>query len=49
MCHWIVLHFHDWIDYHGVAFSMALLEWDCTLKLFLDFCSKKIILGIPDD
>ena len=20
-------HFHDWIDYNGVAFSIELLEW----------------------
>ena len=27
MCHWMGSHFHDWIDYHGVAFSIELLEW----------------------
>ena len=21
MCHWMEWHFHDWIDYNGVAFS----------------------------
>ena len=21
MCHWMGLHFHDWIDYNGVTFS----------------------------
>ena len=31
------LHFHHWIDYHGVAFSMELLEWGGT---FSDFCGK---------
>ena len=20
-------HFHDWVDYNGVVFSMELLEW----------------------
>ena len=27
MGHWMGSHFHDWIDYNGVAFSMELLEW----------------------
>ena len=27
MCRWMGLHFHDWIDYNGVAFSIELLEW----------------------
>ena len=27
MCRWMGSHFHDWIDYNGVAFSTALLEW----------------------
>ena len=28
MCHWMGLHFQDWIDYiNGVAFSIELLEW----------------------
>ena len=22
MCRWMGSHFHDWIDYHGVAFSI---------------------------
>ena len=30
-------HFHDWIDYSGVAFSIALLEWGRT---FSDFWGK---------
>ena len=34
MCRWMGLHFHDWIDYNGVAFLIALLEWGHT---FLDF------------
>ena len=25
-------HFHDWIDYNGVAFSIELLEWDRILN-----------------
>ena len=27
MCHWMGSHFHDWIDYNGVAFSIELLGW----------------------
>ena len=27
MCRWMGSHFHDWIDYIGVAFSVELLEW----------------------
>ena len=30
MCRWMGSHFHDWIDYNGVAFSIWLLEWGCT-------------------
>ena len=26
MCRWLGLHFHDWIDYNGVAFLLELLE-----------------------
>ena len=22
MCRWVGLHFHDWIDYNGIAFSI---------------------------
>ena len=34
MCHWMGLHFHHWIDYHWVAFSMELLEWGRTFSDF---------------
>ena len=27
MCHWMGSHFHNWIDYNGVAFSIELLGW----------------------
>ena len=40
MCRWMGLHFHDWSDYHGVAFSIVLLEWGCT---FSDFCGKTVL------
>ena len=39
MCRWMGSHFHDWIDYNGVAFSMELLEWGRT---FSDFGGKKV-------
>ena len=31
-------HFHGWIDYNGVAFSIELLEWG---GKFSDFCVSK--------
>ena len=34
MCRWMGSHFHDWIDYNGVAFSTGLLEW---VAYFRDF------------
>ena len=37
MCRWMGSHFHDWIDYNGVAFSLELPDWGCT---FPDFWSK---------
>ena len=27
---WMGSHFHDWIDYNGVTFSIELLEWSRT-------------------
>ena len=36
MCRWMGLHFHDWVDYSGVAFSKELLEWDRTFSHFWD-------------
>ena len=33
-------HFDDWIDNHGVAFSIQLLEWGRT---FSDFKGKKVL------
>ena len=33
-------HFHDWIDYNGVAFSKELLEWGRT---FSDFWGKRVV------
>ena len=37
MCRLMGSNFHDWIDYNGVAFSIALLEWGRT---FSDFWGK---------
>ena len=35
-------HFHDWIDYNGVAFSTELLEWG---RMFSKFCGKNTVLA----
>ena len=35
MCGWMASHFHDWIDYNGVALSTELLEWGRTFSDFL--------------
>ena len=35
MCRWMGSHFHNWIDYNGVAFSIELLEWGRTFSDFL--------------
>ena len=40
MCCWMGSHFHDWIDYNGVAFSIELLEWGRT---FSDFWGKTVL------
>ena len=32
MCGWMGSHFHDWIDYNGVAFSIELLGWGHTFS-----------------
>ena len=37
MCRWMESHFHDWIDYNGVAFSIELLERGRTFSDFLGF------------
>ena len=33
-------HFHDWINYNGVAFSTELLEWG---RIFSGFWGKNIL------
>ena len=49
MCCWMGSHFHDRIDYNGVTFSIALVEWDCT---FADFWGKRVhdlrLANIPE-
>ena len=40
MCRWMGSHFHDWIDYNGVAFSTELLEWG---RMFSGFWGKNIL------
>ena len=37
MCRWMASHFHDWIDYNGVAFSIELPEWG---RIFSGFGDK---------
>ena len=37
MCGWMESHFHDWIDYNGVAFSIELLQWGRTFSDFLGY------------
>ena len=34
MRRWMRSHFHDWIDYNGLAISLELLEWDRTFSGF---------------
>ena len=41
MCRWMGSHFHDWIDYNGVAFSIELLEYGCT---FSDFGVRELFI-----
>ena len=40
MCRWMGSHFHDWIECHGVTFSIVLLEWGRT---FSDFGGKTVL------
>ena len=40
MCRLMRSHFHDWIDYSGVAFSIELLERGRT---FSDFWGKTVL------
>ena len=40
MCCWMGSHFHDWNDYHGVAFSIELREWG---RIVSDFWGKTIL------
>ena len=40
MCRLMGSHFHDWIDYNGVAISIELLEYGRT---FSEFWVKKVL------
>ena len=40
MCRWMGSHFHDWIDYNGIAFSIELLKWSC---IFSGFGNKNVL------
>ena len=35
LCRWMGSHFHDWIDYNGVAFFIELLKWGRSFSGFL--------------
>ena len=49
MCHWLGPHFHDWIDYNEVAFSIELLEWGRTISDFLWYDSSYLRLAnVPE-
>ena len=50
MCRWMGSHFHDWIDYNRVAFSIELLEWGRTFSDFLrqDSSSYLRLANIPE-
>ena len=43
MCRWMGSHFHDWIDYNGVAFRIELLEWGRTFSHFLGQVSSSYL------
>ena len=34
MCRSMGSHFYDWIDYNGVTFSIEILEWGRTFRIF---------------
>ena len=40
MCSRMGLHFHDWIDCNGVAFSIELLGWGRSFSDFLGYDSS---------
>ena len=40
MCRLMGSRFHDWTDYHGVAFSIELVEWGGT---FSEFWGKTVL------
>ena len=40
MCRCMWSHFHDWIDYNGVAFSIGLPE---SVRAFSDFWGKTVV------
>ena len=40
MCRWMGSHFHNWIDYNGIAFLIELLEWG---RKFSDFGGKRVV------
>ena len=54
MCHWMGSHFHDWIDYNGVAVSIQFLERGSHIfgffgvrQFFIVTVSKLIRMFVP--
>ena len=45
MCRWMGSHFHGWIDYNGVAFSLELLEWDRLFSGLGDQVGRDLKMG----
>ena len=43
LCRRIGSHFHDWIDYNGVVFSIEVLDWG---RIFSGFGAKNILKSI---
>ena len=52
ICRWMGPHFHDWIDYNDVAFSIESLEWGRTFSVLFKIntsrftCNACGIIGI---
>ena len=48
MCRWMGSHFHDWIDYNGVAFSIELLAkmWSHIFGFFSIFTVSKLYQNV---
>ena len=45
MCHWMGLHFLNWIDYNGVTLLVVASYYNAGVAHFWDFLNKKILVG----